>query len=181
MHAVTRVGSAVQVIAVERSPSKPATSTSDEVVIPGAGGRPGVIGSPVRAILDAVRTAALLSVSVLLAGCGGESVVVSGDVQYDAHKTGDIVLRLVEDETCQRQSCRTPGETIASTRLREPGPFVLEGKADDQAQYIHLLGYALGEATDSSNCEAGGMETFDVTDQRDVVLALQPGVCPALH
>jgi hypothetical protein len=123
---------------------------------------------------------ALLTVSALLVACGGENVVVSGTVQYDAHTTGDIVLRLVEDETCHGRSCQTPGETIASARLREPGPFVLEGKVNDHALYLYLLGYALGDSTDFWNCEAGGAETFDVASRHDVLLVLERGVCPAL-
>jgi len=152
---------------------------------------PGLRGSGttnrVRAILVAVRNGVLLAVSALLpavsallVACGGETVVVSGTVQYDDHTTGDIVLRLVEDETCHGRSCQTPGEVIASTRLSEPGPFTLQGEVDDHALYVYLLGYALGEATDFWDCEAGGAETFDVANQHDVILVLERDVCPAL-
>ena len=127
-----------------------------------------------------MRFGALFAASGLLAACGGEDVVVSGEVQYAAHTTGDVLLQLVEDESCKRRSCQTPGETVASVRLGEPGPFTLEGKVDDHAHSVYLLGYALGDATSPRDCEAGGAETFDVTDHRDVVLVLKPGICPAL-
>jgi hypothetical protein len=127
-----------------------------------------------------VRLGALFLAAGLVVACGAENVVVSGDVQYDDHTAGDILLKLVEDETCTGRMCKTPGDTVASVRLSEPGPFVLEGKVDNQASYIVLLGYALGVASRTSECEAGGAEAFEVESQHDVALVLQPGICPAL-
>ncbi len=118
--------------------------------------------------------------SGLLVACGGENVVIRGEVRYDDYTIGDVVLRLVEDETCRGRTCQTPGETIARDRLSAPGSFVLEGKVDDQAQSVHLLGYALGEAQDTWACEAGAALSFEVADQHDVQLVLEPGNCPAL-
>lgn len=117
--------------------------------------------------------------------CGSSEtdVIVRGQVTYSDYSTGDILLKLVEDETedCGLFSCssKTPGDTKTTARLKEPGPFSLS--ASLQGSKMHLLAYALGQAADPWDCDAGAMKSLSVASHSDVDLVLVAGSCPALE
>jgi len=124
----------------------------------------------------------LVAWSLLACGPAETDVRVSGEVTYPEYSAGDIVLRLVEDETedCDVFSCsvQTPGETVARDSLPRPGAFSLS--ASVQGSTMHLLARALGDTDDEWACEAGSALSLSVGDHRDLEVELEFGYCPAL-
>jgi hypothetical protein len=123
---------------------------------------------------------------LVLSGCGpaDKGVTVSGTVSYAEYRTGNIEMKLVEDITqdCKIfSSCssKTPGDTVARLTLARPGDFSM--KAEVQGSRMYLLAYALGEKVNFWECEAGGMQSLDVGDVRNLSLTLVSGECPALE
>ena len=122
----------------------------------------------------------------LLTGCGlGDvDIVLSGTVTYDAYTSGPIRLMVAESETedCGLFSCstQTPGDSVATADLGQPGAFSIRATVQDSdsPSAVELLAYALGTSTEVWNCEAGAALALTAQSHRNLELILEPGYCP---
>ena len=127
-----------------------------------------------------------VGIAAVVAACGPVEVQIElgGTVVYDAYTSGPIRLMVAEEatEACDFTSCtgQTPGDTVAAVDLESPGEFTVRAtvQESDSASAVELLAYALGDATEITDCEAGGALVMPARDHYDLVLELEPGMCP---